>query len=169
MAPGKENFIPEICELKHSTINKDISEIQEDIEEIKKEDNGRHEEIKDLIENLSNDIKLSHQNLKNKIVLVNKSMGDKIDDLNDFDKQLRGNGDPGIWESVRNIKNNVKILLVIMALIVICMVGGDYRGVSINKIRSFFGISEQEAKQIEVKLPAKIEIPKKIKKPLKTK
>lgn len=145
MAPG-DDFLPSICKIKHEVIDKDISEIKEDIEEIKKEGRSHHEEIKEMITKLSGEIKLSHQNLKNKIILVNKFMGDKIDELNDFDRGLRGNGDPGVWESVRANKESIKInrkvgywfmgaissVIIVLAIITL---GGSWEGLSKKTIK----------------------------------
>ncbi len=90
---------------------------------------------------LTREVIASHTNLKNKIILVNKSLGDKIDDLNDFDKKLRGNGYPGVWESVRSNKESIKItrkigywfigvfLTILIALTVITL-GGSWHGIS---------------------------------------
>ena len=129
MASG-EDFLPEICKIKHKNIDKDISEIKNDIEE-----------IKNMTSKLTREVIASHTNLKNKIILVNKSLGDKIDDLNDFDKKLRGNGYPGVWESVRSNKESIKItrkigywfigvfLTILIALTVITL-GGSWHGIS---------------------------------------
>ncbi len=146
-----EEFIPEICELKHNNIDKDIKDIKEDVEEIKNEKNEQHEEIKEMIMELSKEIATSHMNLKNKIVLVNKTMGDKIDDLNEFDKKLKGNGDPGIWESVRNIKRNIKIIMCTITIILILSLGGSYRGISLKSIKEKIGIDK--TKQVELVKP----------------
>ncbi len=142
-----EEFNPEICELKHNNIDKDIKSIKEDIKEIRNEENEQHEEIKEMIMGLSKEIATSHINLKNKIVLVNKSMGDKIDDLNEFNKKLRGNGDPGIWESIRNIKRNIKIIMCTITVILILVLGGSYRGISLDGIRK--RLPGQKIKQVE--------------------
>lgn len=145
MAPG-EDFLPAVCKLKHNTIDKDINDIKEDVSEIKKEEQSQYEEIKDMIENLTSEAKLNHQNLKNKIILVNKSMGDKIDDLNDFDKVLRGNGDPGIWESIRSIEKDVKltkkigywfvgVFAALVIILIIITLGGSWHGVTKKTIK----------------------------------
>jgi hypothetical protein len=145
MPPG-EDFIPAICKIKHENIDKDINDIKKDIEEIKIEEKTQHEEIKDMIEDLSNEAKLNHQNLKNKIILVNKSTGDKIDDLNDFDKDLRGNGDPGVWETIRNIKKDVKIIMILL----IIFIGGSIAGISLKTVKEkWFGTDAQKIEKVE--------------------
>ena len=143
-----EEFISEVCKLKHSNIDEDIKDIKEDVEEIKKDENEQHEEIKEMIMALSKEIATSHINLKDKIVLVNKSMGDKIDDLSEFNKKLRGNGDPGIWESIRNIKRNIKIIMCTITIILILVLGGSYEGISLEGIRE--KLSGQKTKQVKV-------------------
>ena len=156
MTPNND-FISEICILKHSCIDKDISEIKADVNIIKKEKRDQHEEIKDLIRNLSQEANNSHQNLKNKIILVNKSMGDKIDELNNFDKILRGNGTPGVWEAIRSIKKNIKSILwafrAVLVIIFICgilVLGGSYKGISIKSVQKKFGWGKKEIKTVEV-------------------
>ncbi len=157
MAPKKEDFNSEICEFKHSSIDKDIDNIQEDIGEIRKEENSQHEEIKRMITNLSDKVTTSHDNLKNKIVLSEKTMGDKIDKLNAFDESLKGNGDPGIWESVRNIKKNIRIIILIILVILLLTLGGNFRGLTFESIKERIGLGEkQPTKQVE--LTPKIEV-----------
>ena len=149
---GKEkDFIPVICKIRHESIDKDI-------EEIKNKENKQHEEIKELISNLTEEIKNSHQNLKNKIILSEKTMGNKIDSLNDFDETLKGNGDPGIWESVRNIKRNIKIILWTILIILILVLGGSYEGVSLDKIKKALGLDKTVAEQVEEVLVEEVEI-----------
>ena len=114
----------------------------------------KHEAIDKEFENIKNDIKTSNINLKDKIVLVEKTIGDKIDSLSDFDDTLKGNGTPGIRESVRNIKRDVRIII---ALLVI-FIGGSVSGVSLKTIKEkIFG---QKTEQVEPTIK-KIEIPKK--------
>ncbi|KKK64538.1 hypothetical protein LCGC14_2983190, partial [marine sediment metagenome] len=68
--------------------------------------------------------------------------------------QLRGNGDPGIWESVRSIKKNMKIMMWTIIFIFILMLGGNYRGVSIESIRERLGLGgKQEVKQVDTYSP----------------
>ena len=137
-----DDFISEICNFKHENVDKDINDIKENIEDIKKEKRDRYQEIKNMIVELTREFKISSLNLKNKIVLADQRMGDKIDSLNDFDKTLRGNGDPGIWESVRNIKKNIKIIMWAIAIILILSLGGNYEGVTFDSIKEKLGIKK---------------------------
>ena len=143
--PSGDDFIPEICKIKHDALDKDLDEIKKSIDKIKKERQEQHEEIKGMISKLSRDIVISHTNLKNKIVLVNKSLGDKIDDLNDFDKKLRGNGDPGVWESVRANKESIRftkkigywfvgVFSAILIVLIVITLGGSWQGVNKKSI-----------------------------------
>lgn len=166
MGDNETDFIPVICELKHENIDRevddiktnvkdidtDIKDIDNDLNEMRENQYLQHEEIKKMIENLSKDIKNSHINLKNKIVLSEKTMGDKIDSLNDFDETLKGNGDPGIWEIIRNTRRDVKIIIVLLVI----FIGGRIFGVSLKNIKNnFFG--KTEIKQVE---PSPVEMPK---------
>jgi len=172
MAPG-EDFLPEVCKIKHDVIDNNFAEIKKNISEIKEEEHDQHEEIKNMISKLSRDVILSHTNLKNKIVLINKSMGDKIDELNRFDKTLRGNGDPGVWESVRSnrelIKANRKIgywfigvFSAILIILIILTLGGSWNGVSKKTI----GEESQRIKRVEI-TPKEVEQVSPLPEPLK--
>ena len=163
---ASEDFSPEVCKLRHKTIDKDVSEIKEDIEEIKKEEQDQHEEMKKMMIKLSNEVRFSHQNLKNKIILNDKKMGDKIDELSAFDKSLRGNGDPGVWESVRTnrdlIKNTrkigywfVTIITSVIIVLAIITLGGEWQGISKEK-KSL----KPKAKQVESTPKITMETPK---------
>jgi len=148
--PPENEFIQQVCRLKHDNLDKDIFKIKEDVEEVRKTEESQHEEIKKMISTLTREVRSSHKNLKNKIILSEKSMGDKIDALNDFDESLKGNGNPGIWENVRNIKRNVKITMVAMAFLFLLLLGGNYRGVSLQSIKNVFGIGKDKINQVEV-------------------
>ena len=87
--------------------------------------------------------------LKDKIVLSEKLTGKKIDDLDSFDNTLKGNGDPGIWESIRTMKRNIKIILWILAFIVLLELGGNWRGVTFDKIREKLGMKTTQVKEKE--------------------
>jgi hypothetical protein len=171
MAPG-DNVLPEICKIKHDNIDKDVAGIKNDIEEIKKDERDQHEEIKDMIEKLSRDVLASHVNLKNKIILVNRSLGDKIDELNDFDKELRGNGDPGVWETVRANKESIRVTRkigywfigpIIGALVVLFIIalGGEWNGLGKKED------AEVVSPKIQQVVPAPVveELPKIVAKP----
>jgi hypothetical protein len=128
MAAGDE-FLPEICKIKHETIDKDISEIKNDIEE-----------IKNMTSRLTKEVIKSHINLKNKIILNDVRALDKIDDLVAFDKALRGNGEPGVWESVRTNKESIKAtrkigywfitaFIAVIVVLSIITLGGEWEGI----------------------------------------
>ncbi len=121
-----------VCRLKHEAIDKEFDAIKID-------EDRRHEEIKELIktvkEEIVKDVKTSHDNLKDKIVLVDKTVGDKIDSLSDFDDTLKGNGKPGVWESIRSLNKMVKVLISIMSIIVILELGGSVNKINWDKLR----------------------------------
>jgi len=141
----KENYIPEICKVKHESIDKDIENIKDDIKEIKEkgeEDFGRLRKMMTLI---MKEVKDSHDNLKNKIILSEKRTGDKIDKLNEFDDSLKGNGNPGIWETIRSIKKTLRIIVVILIL----LLGGSFLGVTLEKIKGTFGMNNTTAEIVK--------------------
>jgi len=159
MTPG-EDFLPEICKIKHDNIDKDISEIKSDIEE-----------IKNMTSRLTKEVIKSHMNLKNKIILNDVRALDKIDDLVAFDKALRGNGEPGVWESVRTNKEAIKAtrkigywfiaaFIAVIVVLSIITLGGDWNGISKKE-----KLSGQKTKQVEpaskiIEETAKSKIPK---------
>lgn len=153
---GEGEYLSEVCQVRHTAIEKDIGEIRKDIDEIEKnmeaikqEEHKENDEIKKIIKELSDDMKLANENLKNKIILVNKSMGDKVDELNEFDKKLRGNGSPGVWESIRNIQRNIKVIMATLMLIIILVLGGSYRGISLEKLRQRINSNDQTIEKME--------------------
>ncbi len=109
----KEDFLPEICKMRHEAINKEMERIKENQ-------------------------KKENKNLKDKIVLSEKRIGNKIDNLAIFDDSLKGNGDPGIWESVRIIKRDVRINKWLIIGFIVLMVGGRFFGVTLDHIGEFF-------------------------------
>lgn len=136
-----------VCKLKHEVIDKEFENIKTDADR-------RHGEIKDLIKNLQkgieDNVKESNENLKDKIVLTEKTIGDKIDKLNQFDDTLKGNGTPGVWESIRSLKWKFGVMITLLSAIIILFVGGNVKGVTWVKIKSVFGFSNTETKQVEL-------------------
>ena len=147
MTDGND-FLSQICKVKHGAIDKEMKSIKEKIEDSKENVEIRHEELKTLISSLDNSIRESHNNLKNKIVLSEKTMGEKIDSLKSFDDTLKGNGKPGVWESIRSIKRNMKIMMGTVIIILVLTLGGSYKGVSLEKIKNFIGIEKTETKEV---------------------
>ncbi len=141
-----EDITPVVCRLKHEAIDKEF-------ENIKNDDGRRHEEMKSMIsnlqENIKKDIKVSNTNLKDKIILIEKTIGDKIDSLSDFDDTLKGNGTPGIWESIRTLKRKVTIVISLLIAVIIISAGGSVKGLTKEKIKKIFGFSNTETKQVE--------------------
>jgi hypothetical protein len=152
----KNNFNMEVCRLTHVNVDKEI-------EAIRKHEDDHHEEIKKIIDSLGDNLKKDietnynnlYNNLKDKIVLTEKTLGDKIDKLNEFDNTLKGNGKPGIWESIRSLRSSVKIMTTAIVLIVILELGGSFRGITWEKIKEKMGIREkieiQQIDEVEIK------------------
>ena len=138
--------LPEICKIKHDIIDKEFNNIRNDA-------NKKHEEIKEMISSfrdaVKDDLNKSHSNLKDKIVLTEKTIGDKIDSLSEFDDTLKGNGTPGVWESIRLLRWRVGINLTLMTIILILVLGGDFRGITFEKIKQRLGLNKTEVKQVE--------------------
>lgn len=140
-----EQFNSGICKLKHIAIDKEFQIIKDDSD-------IRHAELVELIQNLQNNIKgsvkESHDNLKDKIVLTEKIIGDKIDSLSEFDDTLKGNGDPGVWESIRALTWKFRLMITMLFIMFILFIGGNVKGVTWNKVKSVFGW-KVESKQVE--------------------
>jgi len=149
----KQTFIPEVCKVKHEAIDKDITNIREDVRELKEGKTKEHDEIKGLIKDLSDKIDKNCDNLKNKIVLSEKKTGDKIDTLARYDDELRGNGDPGIWEYARLLNSKFWLNTALIVIILIISLGGNWKGITFKSIREKFGWgNKQEIVQIEEKI-----------------
>ena len=138
-------FNPEICNLKHKAID-------DKLQNIKETEDQRHEELKKIVssmkEEIKKDLESNHQKLKDKVVLTKNSLGEKIDALNEFNDTLRGNGDPGIWQSVRWIKWEIRILIATVVITLVLLLGGNFRGITLEKIKNIF--SSQNTNTTEV-------------------
>jgi len=162
-----KQFNFDICKLKHAAIDKELKNIETNNSKKYEEDDKKHEELMGIIQNfqknvkedienvhtrIKEDNKKDYNNLKDKIILTEKIIGGKIDKLNEFDDSLKGNGHPGIWESIRILKWKYRISAAFLVIIFILVLGGDIRGITIDKIKKCFGIDKQvETKQVEEK------------------
>jgi hypothetical protein len=151
---NKDKFEPKICEIKHTEVDKEIDNIEKEQDELNKnlqntreENNKDHFEIKGMITALDINIKNTYKNLRDKIILSKKTTEKKIDGLNSFDNTLRGNGDPGVWESIRTMRRNIKIILWIIVVMLILQLGGSWRGVTYEKIREKIGLKNQKVEE----------------------
>ncbi len=140
-----EQFNSEICNLKHIAIDKEFQAVKDDA-------SVKHAEIVELIQSLQDNIKKnvqdSHDNLKDKIILTEKIIGDKIDSLSEFDDSLKGNGTPGVWESIRALTWKFRLMIAMLSLMLILFIGGNIKGVTKEKVKAFFGW-KTETKQVE--------------------
>jgi hypothetical protein len=139
------DITPIVCRLKHEAIDKELEAIKDNTEK-------RHEEMKSMIDslqdNIKKDIEASNDNLKDKIVLTEKSIGEKLDKLSNFDDTLKGNGTPGVWESIRALTWKFRLMIAMLSIMLILFIGGNIKGVTWNRIRAFFG-GKVESKQVE--------------------
>jgi hypothetical protein len=140
-------FNKEICEYKHTEIDNKLDDIKSQIQD------SVHSMKEDIIEALkireekmSSDFTHKEEGLKNKIIVTEKGILEKVDTLADFQATLRGNGTPSIFELVRTIKFRQNMVLAALMVIFFLMIVGDYRGISIEKIRRFIGL---ESKQVD--------------------
>jgi len=140
------DFNPDICQLRHDVIDKEF-------ESLRVESDRKHEEMKELFKSIRKDIKRdtnnSYNNLRDKIILTDKSLGDKVDSLCEFDDTLKGNGSPGVWESIRWVKWKIRIIFGIIVFIVILILGGNFKGVSLDTIREKLSGYTADTKQVE--------------------
>ena len=142
-------------------------------EEIKEE---LREEFKKELEDQNRSIR---EFIKNKGIFYNQKMSEKIDPIvrDEFNKKLRGNGGPGVFELIRDngtgikelecfkkeIKGNGKpgaleqirvlrkqivVMWGVIVVIVVLMLGGDKFGVSLIKIREYIG-TKYKTSQVE--------------------
>jgi DNA-binding transcriptional MerR regulator len=149
-------FNKEICELKHKEIDQSLRDIKTQLQDCTEHmERGIIAAIKQVEDKLDSKMSTKEENLKNKIVVTEKSVNEKIDVLADFHAVLRGNGQPSIFELVRTLKFRQNIVLFLLVIIFFCMIAGDYRGISISKIRKFIGL---ESKQVD-STPPNVSIP----------
>lgn len=145
-------FQPEVCKLKHLQIEKEFKNIGDKIDSLKS----------DVKEAVKEGISVSHESLKDKIILTEKMIGDKLDVLNDFDSDLRGNGHPGVREDIRSLKWKFRISIGLLVIILIIVLGGSYKGVSLDSIKKAIGINtaqvEETPKEPQLDVPPGISI-----------
>lgn len=143
-------FNPEACILRHKLID-------EKLENVKETEEQKHEELKNMVSGLKDDIKKdlanNHEKLKDKILLTKESLGAKIDSLNEFNDTLKGNGDPGIWESVRWIKWEIRILIATIIIMLILLLGGNFRGITLEKVKNIFSRQNTNTTEVENNTP----------------
>jgi predicted Holliday junction resolvase-like endonuclease len=150
-----DEFNKEVCELKHTDIHNKISDIKNQIQT-----STDHMEqsilvaIKQVEDKLDSKLFMKEENLKNKVIIVEKAVNDKIDVLSEFHEVLRGNGQPSIFELVRTLKFRQNIVLFILVVIFFFMIAGDYRGISISKIRKFIGLESKQAELLSPSQPS---------------
>ncbi len=137
-----DKFNEKICRIKHESMEKEIKNSKVDADK-------RHEELKTLIVSFKDSMEENHNNLKDKIVLTEKTLGDKIDKLSKFDDSLKGNGTPGVWESIRTLKTATKFAFFLIVILIILEFDGSFKGVTWDKVRDRLGVSNTETKQVE--------------------
>ena len=125
---NEDQFISKVCDVLHEAIDREICDIKEDMIEEKREREKNHEEIKKLIED-------NYENLRNKIFISEKGVVSKIDTLDEFDSTIRGNGTPGVWESIRSINKNIKYIFCAIAFLLILTLGGSWNDISTKSIK----------------------------------
>ncbi len=147
-----DGFNPEVCALKYNGLNKRTDDLHQKLRD-------NHKIILDAIEEVRDDLKehtdKEMENIKSKIILSEKIMGDKIDCLDRFDSSLRGNGSPGVWESIRNIKWSIGIIIFVLTILTIWQFGGSFRGVTRESIIDSFGSNPVEQRYYDSNSPHK--------------
>lgn len=140
----KDEYNIELCHLKHSQIEKDINALKDSYEE-------KHQELLKIIEKFkeetNGDCEEKYENLKNKIIVTDQSIHKKIDELYDFNKKIKGNGDPGLFEQVRNLENKFKWYISIIIVSIALLYGGRFMGVSYDTIKEKITGKETEIKK----------------------
>lgn len=147
---NRGNFNKEICDFKHSEIEKQFENIKEHINI-----NGQNlkesilEAIKNVEEKIDRELKNKEDNLKDKIIIVEKGVNEKIDALDDFTDSLKGNGDPGISERMRLVELKVKYNFYVIVIIIILLFGGEFWGVTAGSIKKYFSPSSNTTKEVQ--------------------
>ena len=142
----------------------------------KKKISNREIKIEKKIEELRKEIK---EVIKEKSILDSQRVGKKIDDIIKFLEELRGNGDPGVFEKLRDTEENIKNIKefnkelkgngnigifeeirsmkrqitrmkIVILVIIIIGLGGSYFGITGEKIKEKLGIGKKtEIKNVE--------------------
>jgi len=158
----ENEYNPELCHYKHEEINKDFSEIKNNLKTFFDKEEKRNEDLRKYIngfmeemrEEVDKSIKKTNEALKNKIIVTGERIGVQIDALTDFNKTLKGNGKPSVNEKIRSLTKSVYILYIIILFTIILMVGGELRGrVSLEKIGDFL-FGKSRVQQVEPPPPS---------------
>ena len=83
----------------------------------------------------------------------------ELNDIKEFNKELKGNGKPSVTQEVRNLKKNIKCLWTVIIFIIIFSLGGSYRGITVEKIKEKLGIKKNvEVKNVEENVKKEVEV-----------
>lgn len=122
---------PEVCKLKHEAIDREISQINEKIND--------HEEILEETDNL---IEENTSQVKDKIIVAKESLSSRIDSINEI--IVGGKDKIGILENIRRLQWAVSILFLLIAF----LIGGKISGIGTDDIKQFlFKDKEQQVKE----------------------
>ena len=142
-------------------------------EEIKEE---LREEFKKELEDQNRSIR---EFIKNKGIFYNQKMSEKIDPIvsDEFNKKLRGNGDPGVFElirdneteikeietfhkiikgngkpgaleQIRSLKKQMKYMWIVIRATIVLMIGGSQFGFCLDQIKEYLGLGTK-TQQVE--------------------
>ena len=143
---------------KKKTTNRDkkidekIEELKEELKEIVKEKSILNSErVGKKIDAIIDDSFLKELRGNGKPGVFEKLRDNEkeLNDIKEFNKELKGNGKPSVTQEVRSLKNNVRCLWAVIVFIIVFSLGGNYRGITVEKIKEkLFGTDK---KDVEIK------------------
>jgi len=129
----KNEYNHEVCNYKHEEIKEQFKTVNDSIKEVTKDNMKTKEKM------ILNDAKIGEKLdvLITKTVNIEK-MENKIDDINNYIKTIRGNGEPSITEHVRTLKRWIKWMFYGIIIMFAFIIGGDvYNGISRKSLSEY--------------------------------
>lgn len=154
---SSDPFNSEVCNLKHEQIEKQFKEQEKRIDDkfgnlkdyIGDNKNETLKAIRGMEEKIGEKMRAMEEQLMSKIKVERDNASEKFDALSEFSDELRGNGEPGVFEMLRSYRRRQVVIITVLVIMSILMIGGEYKGVSLKKIRSFLGLDAVEIKTVE--------------------
>lgn len=155
---GDNEFNQKLCDVKHQQVDKDVQNLEkrfnDQVETLKHEVTRNYQEMMEEIntfkQEVSAEINEKYSNLKNKIIVSKQSTGKYIDEIATFNKKLKGNGDPSIFQRLRNIKVQMAVLQFTVIALLYITFGGDFNGITIKSIKdTLFNNRAEKVQKVE--------------------
>lgn len=142
----------------------DINKLQNEIDLLRRDEFESTEFIKkevsdnykDLIKEIGllrkereNDAINRYNNLKDKIIVTKSSINNSLDELLKFNKQLKGNGEPSIFQRLRSINFKFWVLQSTVVILIYFVLGGNFHGIALHSIKEVFWGKDDKTVQVD--------------------